>query len=151
MGIPTTKPKIYYDCNDCPAFCCSAYERVQVTPRDIRRLAKHFGVTEEVATARYTKMYDKERVLRRKRDEPFGQSGMFMNSETRGCGIYHARPAVCREYPITRRCAYYDLYKFEREQQDDPEPLPIVKLNYKTLMWESDVRSPSAPLLGKKI
>ena len=60
------KPKSYYDCADCPAFCCSVYDRVQVTPRDIRRLAKHFGVTEEVATARYTKMYAKERVLRRK-------------------------------------------------------------------------------------
>jgi hypothetical protein len=107
------------------------YERVQVTPRDIRRLAKHFGVTEEVATARYTKMYQKERVLRRKRDALFGEACQFINPETRGCGIYHARPAVCREYPITRRCAYYDLYKFEREQQDDPDTLPLVKLTFK--------------------
>jgi hypothetical protein len=72
MGDRNGKPKIFYDCTDCPAFCCSVYDRVQVTPRDIRRLAKHFGVTEEVATARFTKMYAKERVLRRKRDELFG-------------------------------------------------------------------------------
>ena len=59
---------------DCPAYCCSVYDRVQVTPRDIRRLAKHFSVTEEVATARFTKIYAKERVLRRKRDELFGDA-----------------------------------------------------------------------------
>ena len=68
MGEPitATKPRSYYDCVECPAYCCSVYERVQVTPRDIRRLAKHFGVTEEVATARYTKMHGNERVLRKK-------------------------------------------------------------------------------------
>src|ERR1044072_1063613 len=48
MGeLPKAKTKSYYDCVDCPAFCCSVYDRVQVTPRDIRRLAKHFNVTEE--------------------------------------------------------------------------------------------------------
>ena len=132
MGtIPTAKPKVYYDCTDCPAFCCSVYDRVQVTTRDIRRLAKHFGVTEEVARVRYTKMWGKERVLRRKRDPLFGETCQFLNQETRGCGIYHARPAVCREYPITKRCAYYDLYKFELDQQDDPTTLPLVKLTFK--------------------
>src|SRR5215211_977723 len=106
MGAITNgrKPKTYYDCVKCPAFCCSVYERVQVTPRGIRRLAKHFGVTEEVATTRYTKMWGKERVLRRKRDKLFGEACQFINPETRGCGIYLARPAVCREYPIARRC-----------------------------------------------
>ena len=132
MGtIPTAKPKVYYDCSDCPAFCCSVYDRVQVTARDIRRLAKHFGVTEEVARTRYTKMWEKERVLRRKRDALFGETCQFLNPETRGCGIYHARPAVCREYPTTKRYAYYDLYKFELDQQDDPTTLPIVKLTFK--------------------
>jgi hypothetical protein len=109
------------------------YDRVQVTPRDIRRLAKHFGITEEAATARFTKMYAKERVLRRKRDELFGVACKFINPETRGCTIYHARPAVCREFPITKRCAYYDLMKFEREQQDDPNTIPVVKITFKEI------------------
>src|SRR4026209_1432485 len=107
--IPGRKPRVYYDCGDCPAFCCSVYERVQVTPRDVRRLAKHFGDTEEVATARYTKIYETERLQRRKHDPLFGQTCQFLNLETRGCGSYHARPAVCREFPSTKRCAYYDL------------------------------------------
>ena len=133
MGDTATKvkPRSYYDCVKCPAFCCSVYERVQVTLRDIRRLAKHFGVTVEVATTRYTKMWEGERVLRRKRDHLFGQACQFINPETRGCGIYHARPAVCREFPTSTRCAYYDLYQFEKVQQDDPDTLPVVQITFR--------------------
>src|SRR5689334_22869363 len=72
------RKKSLYDCVDCPAYCCSVYERVQVAPRDIRRLARHFGVTEEVATARFTKLYEKERILRRKKDPLFGESCHFL-------------------------------------------------------------------------
>ena len=131
MGEPTVKPRSYYNCVECPAFCCSVYDRVQVTKRDIRRLAKHFGVTEEVATARYTKIWDKERVLRKKADPLLGRTCQFLNLETRGCGIYHARPAVCREFPTSTRCAYWDLYKFEKEQQDDPDVLPLVTITFR--------------------
>ena len=125
------KSKDPYDCVDCPAYCCSIYDRVQVTPRDVRRLAKHFNVSEEVAIKRYTKMWGKERVLRRKKDVLFAETCQFINTETRGCGIYHARPAVCREFPTTKRCAYYDLLSFEREQQDDPKVLPLVRITFK--------------------
>ncbi len=132
MGqIINAKPRTYYDCNECPAYCCSIYERVQVTPRDIRRLAKHFGVSEEAATLRYTKFFEKERVLRRKADPIFDQACHFLNPETRKCTIYNARPAVCREYPDTTRCAYYDLLKFERQQQGDPDALPLVKITFR--------------------
>lgn len=129
--VTKAKPRSYYDCVACPAYCCSVYERVQVTPRDIRRLAKHFGVAEEVAKTRFTKMYDGERVLRRKKDHLFGQACRFINPETRGCGIYHARPAVCREFPTSTRCAYYDLYQFEKGQQDDPDTLPMVQITFR--------------------
>jgi len=133
MGTVSTngKKKSYYDCVDCPAYCCSVYDRVQVTPRDIRRLANHFGVTEEVATSRYTKLWNKERVLRRKKDVLFKETCQFINTETRGCTIYDARPAVCREFPTTTRCAYYDLLSFEREQQDDPKVIPLVHITFK--------------------
>jgi len=52
-----------YDCTKCPAYCCSIYERVQVTKRDVQRLAKHFGVTFEIAEQRFTRRYNDERVL----------------------------------------------------------------------------------------
>lgn len=130
--ITEAKPRSNYDCNKCPAYCCSIYDRVQVTARDVNRLAKHFNVTSEEALQRFTKMYQgKERILRRSHDPIFGQSCSFLNKETRQCTIYHARPLVCREFPTTSRCAYYDLLRFERRQQDDPDVVPLVKITFR--------------------
>ena len=125
-SLPTT-----YDCNKCPAYCCSIYDRVQVTKRDINRLARHFGVTYETAQLRFTRLYNNERVLRRKADPIFGQACRFLNPETRKCTIYFARPAVCHEFTTTKRCAYYDLIEFERTQQDDPDVVPLVKITFR--------------------
>ncbi|HEV2761990.1 MAG TPA: YkgJ family cysteine cluster protein, partial [Pyrinomonadaceae bacterium] len=129
MGKKLTddQPRVYFDCNKCPAFCCSVYERVQVTKRDLNRLAKHFGVTVETARRRYTTRWKDERILRRSKDEIFEEACMFLDRETRGCSIYHARPGVCREYPARSRCAYYDLLRFERKQQADDTCLPLIQ------------------------
>lgn len=132
MGLtPGTAYKaIKYDCDKCVAYCCSIYDRVQVTPRDIKRLAAHFNVLPEVAIQRFTKLWGKERILRRRADRLFGQACMFLNQETRKCTIYHARPGTCREFPTTSRCAYFDLIEFERKQQDDPDVIPLVKITF---------------------
>ena len=120
-----------YDCDKCIAYCCSVYDRVRVTPRDIRRLAVHFGVSPEVATKKFTKVSGKERILRRKADRLFGLACTFLDQDTRKCTIYNARPPVCREFPKTSRCAYYDVLEFEREQQGDPDVIPLVKITFK--------------------
>jgi Fe-S-cluster containining protein len=131
--ITDEQPRVYFDCSKCPAFCCSIYERVQVTKRDVNRLAKYFGVTLETAEKRYTKIHKEtgERILRRKKDVVFEEACQFLNPETRGCGIYHARPQVCREYPDRSRCAYYDLLQFERRQQDDENVLPLIQITFR--------------------
>ncbi len=129
--ITDEQPRVYFDCSKCPAYCCSIYERVAVTKRDVNRLAKYFDVSFETATKRYTKMNSGERVLRRKKDQIFGQACQFLDLETRGCTIYHGRPAVCREYPARTRCSYYDLLQFERRQQDDPNVLPLVQITFR--------------------
>lgn len=134
--ITDDQPRIYFDCNKCPAFCCSIYERVQVTKRDLNRLAKYFKVSVETAMKRYTKMWGDERVLRRTKDKLFTETCIFLNQETRGCGIYHARPQVCREYPARSRCVYYDVLKFERQQQDDPGVLPLVQITFREVEKE---------------
>ncbi|MEP6570063.1 MAG: YkgJ family cysteine cluster protein [Acidobacteriota bacterium] len=133
MGLTqaTGSQALKYDCDKCIAYCCSIYDRVQVTPRDIRRLAAHFGVLPAAATQRFTKVFGKERILRRKADRLFGQACTFLDQDTRKCTIYDARPLVCREFPTTSRCAYYDLIEFEREQQDDPDVIPLVKITFK--------------------
>ena len=43
--ITDEQPRVYFDCSKCPAYCCSVYERVQVSKRDLNRLARHFGLT----------------------------------------------------------------------------------------------------------
>lgn len=111
-----------YDCLACPAYCCS-YTHIPTTKADIKRLAKYFDLDPEKAERKFTKKGDKEnpRVLRHTEDDHFGSTCMFLNKETRNCGIYEARPAICREFPTQTRCGYFEFLTFEREVQDDPE------------------------------
>lgn len=127
------KPK--YDCLKCVGYCCAIYERVHVNDADIRRLAKHFGITPEAAKRRFTKKDSDPgaRVLKRSADPVFGQSCRFQNPETRLCSIYEARPGTCRDWPShgqKDRCVYYDILQFERRQQDDPGYVPIVEIKH---------------------
>jgi len=113
-----TKPT--YDCSKCPAYCCS-YPEIEVSNADIARLARHFGVTEEVAEERYTKLEreEKVRILRHREDEHFTSVCMFLDRQSRSCTVYEARPHTCRGYPYSARCGYYEFLKFEREHQAD--------------------------------
>jgi Fe-S-cluster containining protein len=129
--IKDDQPRTYFDCNKCPAFCCSIYERVQVTKRDITRLAKHFGLSFETARRRFTKNWEDERVLKKVEDKLFPETCVFLDQEKRGCTIYHARPNVCREYPDRVRCAYYDVLQFERRQQQDDTVLPLIQITFR--------------------
>lgn len=111
-----------YSCSKCPAYCCS-YPEIEVTPRDIERLAKHLGLPYSVVEERFTK-YDakgKVRALRHRQDRIFATVCTFLDQNTRRCGAYEARPAVCREYPDSPRCGYYEFLKFERIHQEDPK------------------------------
>jgi Fe-S-cluster containining protein len=94
-----------------------------VKPRDIERLARHFSISVEAARERFTKKGEDpgEIVLRHQRDEHFGTVCRFLDLEKRRCTVYEARPAVCREFPGTVRCGYYDFLKFERRNQEDEE------------------------------
>lgn len=128
--IKDEQPRVYFDCNKCPAFCCSIYERVAVSDKDIRRLARHFGVSFETARRRYTAKWETERVLRKVEDKIFAETCVFLDQEKRGCTIYHGRPDVCREYPGRPRCVYYDVLKFERKQQGDESVVPLVQITF---------------------
>lgn len=129
--MPETNPKSaklkiqknLYDCLKCPAYCCS-YTRIDVSKRDLERLARHFGITPEAAEKKYTKTVDGHRALRHQKDKIFGTICQFIDKDTRRCTVYEARPSVCRSYPETRRCGYYDFLAWEREHQDDQEFIP---------------------------
>jgi Fe-S-cluster containining protein len=114
--------RVKYSCDKCPGYCCS-YPEIEVTPRDVERLAKHFGVSYKVAEERFTKYDEKEKamLLRHRKDKIFATMCTFFDQDKRHCTVYEARPAVCRAYPESPRCGYYEFLKFERAHQDDAE------------------------------
>ena len=118
--VPIQKPK--YSCLKCPGYCCT-YSEIEITRRDIARLARHFALSYEVAEARFTKGDPKRgiRMLRHRKDRIFESACMFFDQNVRRCTVYEARPGVCRAYPDTSRCGYYDFLTFEREQQGVPD------------------------------
>ncbi len=110
-----------YDCTNCPGYCCS-YPVIAVTAADIKRLANYHEITVEEATKRFTKSaHGEKHVLRRKTDEHYGRICRFFDTEKRRCTVYTARPAICRSFPGSSRCGYYDFLMFERRKQDDPQ------------------------------
>jgi uncharacterized protein len=113
------KKKLKYDCLKCPGYCCS-YPAIEVKNKDAKRIADHFGITLEQAEKKHFRQVEGYgRLLKRKRDEHFGKICKFFDTEKRRCGIYEARPAICREFPGEDNCGYYDFLAFERETQKD--------------------------------
>jgi len=125
-GTPPKPPKKQFNCLECPAYCCS-YPNIPVTPRDVRRLAKRFDLSQEDAERRFTKTgVDGTRVMRHRVDHIYPSTCQFLDQETRNCTVYEDRPKMCREFPATHRCGYFDFLKWERENQEDDEFVPIV-------------------------
>jgi Fe-S-cluster containining protein len=121
--VPGSEPKqsVQYNCAKCPGYCCS-YPIISVGKYDCERLGKHFGISAEEAERRFTKSaHGHKRILRRKKDEHYGMICRFFDQVKRCCGIYPARPGVCRSFPGAGRCGYYDFLSFERRTQRDPE------------------------------
>ncbi|HXS53784.1 MAG TPA: YkgJ family cysteine cluster protein [Usitatibacter sp.] len=123
--MKNTKPfpipvRVQYRCEKCPAFCCT-YTEIEVTRRDVERLARHFSLAYGQAEERFTKpdAKGKVRMLRHRKDKVFDSACMFLDQEKRRCTVYEARPGVCRKYPDSTKCGYYEFLKFEREQQGD--------------------------------
>ena len=73
--MPSSKPKIKYDCSKCPGYCCS-YPRIEVKNGDLKRLAKHFDLELAAAEKKFTRWYKSdeghERILRHQKDEVYG-------------------------------------------------------------------------------
>ena len=114
--------RVKFDCGKCPGYCCS-YE-IPVNAADVKRLARHFGVTEAVAEQRYTKTFEGEPVLRHHKDHIYKSMCTFFDRDERRCTVYTARPAICRTYPSGNRCGYYEFLKFERDQHGDENFIP---------------------------
>jgi Fe-S-cluster containining protein len=122
LPVVPVKKAVKYSCLKCPGYCCS-YSEIEITKRDIARLARHFGLEYAQAEARFTKADPIRdiRMLRHRKDHIFDSTCMLFDQQARRCTVYEARPSVCRAYPDTSHCGYYDFLKFERAQQGDPD------------------------------
>ena len=95
---------------------------IPLNSRDVKRLARHFGLDFETAAKKFTKVDgDEPYAMRRKADEHFGRICRFFDTDKRCCTIYEARPEICRSYPGDNKCGYYDFLVSERASQEDPK------------------------------
>jgi Fe-S-cluster containining protein len=131
MSKKKKNDEVLFDCIECPAFCCGFYGRVIVEDSDVERMAQELQIPFAEAEKRFTRTVDGERLLRRRKDHLLGESCKFLHPKTRGCTIYSVRPEICRVYPNTQRCVYYDLWKFEQEQQEGRgRVIPLVQITF---------------------
>lgn len=117
--MKTKAKKPTYDCTRCvPSWCC-AYPLIAVTSKDIKRLAKGFGMTEEEVKSKHLRRVKDEKQwhLRQRQNEYRGKICKFYIDNK--CSVYEHRPDVCREFPYKERCHYYDFLEAERKHQDD--------------------------------
>ena len=85
-----------FSCRRC-GHCCRVADPIDIYPKDIRRLASFFNISEEEASEEYTIPHPSEPDLRAfKATEPC----RFYDVVQKGCKIYQARPMVCRCSPF---------------------------------------------------
>ncbi|HLB99076.1 MAG TPA: YkgJ family cysteine cluster protein [Acetobacteraceae bacterium] len=82
------------DCLACPALCCRQAGYVEVTVRDVRRLAKFLGLTVRAFEAKH--IVEKTR-RGSKRIKAGYETCQFLDNDRR-CSVYAARPKDCRGY-----------------------------------------------------
>jgi hypothetical protein len=82
------------DCLKCASFCCRMAGYVSVSRADIRRLAKHLGLTVSAFEAKH--IVEKTRKGDKRIKSGF-DTCQFLNSNHR-CSVYEARPKDCRGY-----------------------------------------------------
>jgi Fe-S-cluster containining protein len=114
-----------YDCLNCPAYCCT-YQSIPVTKGDLKRLARRFDITPEQAERRFTKKSaEGQRILRHRKDHIYPTACRFLDPDDRTCTVYEHRPSICRAFPSTKRCGYWDFMMWERANQGDDEFIPV--------------------------
>jgi len=90
--VTTENPPL--NCLKCTSFCCKLAGYVEVSRADIRRLAKHLGMTVPAFEAKHI-------VEKTRKGEKLIKSGydtcQFLGADRR-CTVYSARPTDCRGY-----------------------------------------------------
>ena len=106
------------NCLACPALCCRQAGYVEVTVRDVRRLAKFLGLTVRAFEAKH--IVEKTR-RGSKRIKAGYETCQFLDNDRR-CSVYAARPKDCRGYVCWNQ-EDTTVYEFARFYQ-----IPVAKL-----------------------
>ena len=80
------------DCTVC-ANCCRV-ATVQLSERDVERLARHLRISPNQFLARYAAESEEEGVILKRSDE---QGCVFLDGTA--CTVYEARPDICQRFP----------------------------------------------------
>ncbi len=83
-----------FKCTECGK-CCSGFEGfVWLSPQDIEKLSKHFGLTSEDFLKKYTRKIGNRTSLIEKRNFDC----IFYKDKK--CTVYQARPSQCKTFPF---------------------------------------------------
>jgi Fe-S-cluster containining protein len=105
---------VSYDCKKCPGWCCT-YEIIQITKKDVQRLADHFGISYRRAKRKFTRPDGRGMALKMQHHPHFKRICMNFDLKKKRCKVYEVRPEVCRGYPYGKTCGYYQFLVFERK------------------------------------
>ncbi|MEO9188781.1 MAG: YkgJ family cysteine cluster protein [Acetobacteraceae bacterium] len=106
------------DCVKCPSLCCRMAGYVEVSRADIRRLARHLGLTVRAFEAKHIV----ERTRKGSKRIKTGHGVCQFLREDRMCGVYEARPRDCRGYVCWNQ-QDDTVFQFARFFQTSPEEL----------------------------
>jgi len=101
----------HFQCHRCGE-CCEGSPVVDLDRYDIERIATHLKISINEMLEEYTVALSKERI--RALPYSFPVRGikktlpcMFYDTKVKGCGIYPARPLVCRAFPFLETYTIY--------------------------------------------
>lgn len=93
------------DCEGCSACCRGMGNTIILDPLDIHRLSTAIGQTFEEMLEQQIELHVADgMILPNLKMDGEGESCVFLNKEGR-CSIHHARPGICRLFPLGR---YYE-------------------------------------------
>lgn len=99
---PWYKDGLRFKCTGCGECCTGAPGFVWVNKEEIAAIAKEVGLEE----AEFEKCYVREIGVRKslKEREDANYDCVFLDSKTRKCTVYNARPRQCRTWPFWDSC-----------------------------------------------
>lgn len=93
---PWYRNGLRFTCTGCGDCCTGEPGYIWVDQDEMEKMAEHLGLDLEAFQADYTRKVGIRRTLK----EFSNGDCVFLDTETRKCGVYHLRPKQCRTWPF---------------------------------------------------